>query len=179
MRRVRARDRWGRDQIEVLGVLGGPARPVVGALKRNRAVDDHGFGVREPRPAVYPHRHSRRRQRLDPARASARRAPIGDHPDIDPAFLGPDQRADNAGPDRQPVSVNEDLTLGTLDRTLREPGAVVLGGEADLNGGVGTAKEIGRAGESTPTASGMAIANTPWLYNKVLHGSTHRENHAI
>jgi hypothetical protein len=78
-----------------------------------------------------------------------------------PRSLGADERADDAGADCQPVTANEDPTLGARDRVLRETGAVILGGEADLDGGLMAAEEIGTLGGSTPIASGMAIANTP------------------
>src|SRR6516165_4543675 len=53
-------------------------------------------GRRKPRSLVNPHRHIGLGQRLDPARAPARRRPIGDHPNINAALLRPDQRPDDS-----------------------------------------------------------------------------------
>ncbi len=101
------------------------------------AVNDHRLGVGHPHVIVKPNRHAGRGEGLNPACPSAWRAPAGDHLHVNAAFLGTDQRANNAGADRQPVSGNEDLVLGGPDRALRKTGAIVLGGETNLDHGVG------------------------------------------
>ena len=67
--------------------------------------------------------------------------------DINPAFLGADQRPHQPGADRQPIGTDEDLALGTLDRTLRE---VVLGAKQTSTVASVTAAEVGKVSGSTP-----------------------------
>jgi hypothetical protein len=118
VRRIRSRDGGGRDQVEILGVRRDAAGPVVGALERDRGVNDHRFGVRHARAIVNPHRHTRRSQRVNPARRSARRAPVGDHPDINAALLGPDERPTIPEPTVKRIGADQDLALGGLYRPV-------------------------------------------------------------
>jgi hypothetical protein len=122
VRRVRACDGRRVDEVEVLGVRRGPTGPVVGALERDRGVNDHRLGVRHPRPVVYPDRRPRRGERLDPAGAPAWRAPIGDDLDINPTLFGADKRADQPGADRQLV---QEINLGFVGALLPDPVAPV------------------------------------------------------
>jgi hypothetical protein len=92
VRRVGARNGRRDDKVEIIGVRRGPLRPVVGTLESDRAVYDHCFRVGDRRSIIYTDRHARRFQRLDPARASARRFPIREQPDINAPLLRADQR---------------------------------------------------------------------------------------
>jgi hypothetical protein len=53
--------------------------------------------MREARSIVDPNRHASGAQRIDATRASARRRPVGDHPNINAALFGADQRPRSVG----------------------------------------------------------------------------------
>jgi hypothetical protein len=117
MRRIGRRDSRGRDKVQVSGVHRSAAGPIHRTRQGDGAVDYHR---RDPRLSVNPDRHSRGGQGLDPAFAFARRGPIRHQPDINPAFLGADQRLDHPRASRQPIGADQDFALGVVDGADRE-----------------------------------------------------------
>jgi hypothetical protein len=93
-------------RFEILSVRSCPTGPVVAALERGTPSMTIVLAWGHPRSIAYPDRHACRGDRLDPACASAGYAAIGDHPDIDAALLGPDQRPGDPGVDREAVGAN-------------------------------------------------------------------------
>jgi hypothetical protein len=81
----------------------------------------------EARSIVDPNRHATGGQRLDATRASARCRLVGDHPNVNSALFGPDQRPNDPGTDRQAVGRDEDLSLRLVDGADRECRAVFFG----------------------------------------------------
>jgi hypothetical protein len=90
--------------------------------------------VGDPRSIIYPDRHARRFQWLDPARASARRFPIREQPDINAPLLRADQR---------PYIASQSYSGAKQTST-----AALVAMEA-----------AGSAVQTTPNASGNAIKN--------------------
>ena len=68
VRRIGHRDGRGRDQVGILGVLSGTARPIVGALESDRAVYNQLFGVRYPCPTSIHTGTPTAGERLEPLR---------------------------------------------------------------------------------------------------------------
>jgi hypothetical protein len=100
-------------------------------LERDRAVDNDCLGMGDPCPIVYPDRHARRGQRIDATRTSARRRLVGDHPNVNAALFGPDQRPDDAGTDREAIGGDEDLSLRVVNGADRECRAILSGRKTD------------------------------------------------
>jgi hypothetical protein len=100
----------------------GSTGPIIGAHQGHSAVYDHRLGVRETRSIVNPKRHASGDQRIDATCASVRRRPVGDHPNINAALFGPDQRPNDAGTDRQAVGRNEENRPRSPRRSRRRLG---------------------------------------------------------
>jgi hypothetical protein len=107
----------------------------------------------------------------NPAPAPARRLPIGDHLDVSPAFLGPDQRPDNPGADCQPVGANEDLAYGALNRRTAKASQFSSGAKQTATVASDAAEATGRAGERIPIPSSTGNPNTRGLYMGCLNWS--------
>jgi hypothetical protein len=61
----------------------------------------------------------------------SRRRLVGDHPNINAALFGPDQRPDDAGTDGQAVGRDEDLAFRVVDGADRECRTILFGRKTD------------------------------------------------
>jgi hypothetical protein len=121
--------------------------------------------VREARSIVYPHRHARRGQRIDATRASARRRLVGDHPNINAALFGPDQRPNDPGTDRQAVAATR-ISRSAVSMALTANAAQSSSGAKQTAIAASVEAEAADCeGEIAPSASVRANRNTHYGYS--------------
>jgi hypothetical protein len=126
--------------------------------------------MREACSIVDPNRHACGGQRIAATCASARRRLVGDHPNINAAFFGPNQRPDNAGTDRQAVSRDEDLSLRVVNGANRECRAILFGRETDRDRRVGRGGGRGDVRVYRTSTLGFSDGNVA-MFRAVLEGA--------
>jgi len=114
------------DDVQVLAVPGGAFRPVVAAHDGDPAIDNQGLFVRHPGAGIDPYRDAGGGDSVKPFLQIARRPPIGDKADIDPAAMGADQRGGDTRPLGQHIGIDQDFMLRGIDRADGETGTVLF-----------------------------------------------------
>ena len=108
------------DEVQIFGIRRCAARPIIGPVQGQRAVDDHRLDMGDARAVIDPDRHPGARQRIDAAVAAARCRLVGDQLDLDAAPVRAQQRLDNPGPGGQAVGADQDLASArSIARTAK------------------------------------------------------------
>lgn len=124
VRRVGFGDLRRDHQVEVLGIQRRALAPIQGADQRDLAVNDHGFGMRDPHAAVDPDRPAGPDDPIDTGMTAAGRGPVGDQADVDAALRRAGERFGNPRTHGQAIGADQDLALGAIHRVHRKGIAV-------------------------------------------------------